>query len=281
MKSLVLVWISIVSICSFTACSKRLDEDVEFSKHQIQGWLVSVDEYLLPNQYYPDGRRTRMFNEPKYDSEGRVESAFCNFVGIPANHHYTYDGSRIVLKKNCIDRETDSAYVYSLVDDRIVSCTICDYNSLEESDHRYEYHYDNHNHLIRIDEVGCKVYRVFTLTWKGGNLIDITESMFEDSSVVFTSSCRFQYVKHKKYRNAFVPIHFQHYLISLYGVDEVLSSQGYFGKMVSEDIPVCEASPVNYVYRMELDSKGYINKIYHLKSDSNDSVIREYNLIWR
>lgn len=281
MKHTLILLTYIVILCAFMSCGKSLDKDVDVSHHQIRGHLVSVDEYLLPNQYYPDGLKTQMFSEPKYDSEGRIESAFCNFVGIPANHHYTYDGCRIVLKKNCIDRETDSAYVYSLVDDRIVSCTICDYNSLEESDHRYEYHYDNQNHLIRIDEVGSKVYRVFTLKWKGGNLIDITESMFEDSNVVFTSSCRFQYVKHKKYRNAFVPIHFQHYSIALYGVDEVLSSQGYFGKMVSDDIPVCEASPVNYVYRMELDNRGYINKIYHLRSDSNDTVIREYNLIWR
>lgn len=281
MRPFIFVLISVINICLFTSCGKQLEAREEFSKHQIKGHLSSVEEYLLPNQYYPEGRRTQMFNEPKYDSEGRVESAYCDFVGISANHHYTYDESKIILRKNCTDREEDSAYVYSLVNDRIVSCVVCEYKSLKESNHRFEYHYDNKNHLIRIDEIGLFNYRIFTFTWKDGNLINITDMMFEGSNNVYNSSTKFKYTRHKKYRNAFVPIHFQHYPIALYGVDEILSSQGYFGEMISKDIPICEANPVEYVYRMELDNNGYINKIYHLDSKSNDKVIREYNLIWR
>ena len=263
------------------SCGKSLDQDVDFSKHQIRGHLVSVDEYLLPNRYYPEGVKTRMFNEPKYDLEGRVASAFCDFVGISANHHYTYDDHEIVLKKNCVDYQEDSAYVYTLVNGRIVSCAVCDYNSLEESGHRYDYHYDNQNHLIRINEIGRYNHCVFALTWKGGNLIDITRNSFDGSSTPYVSSYQFQYVNHKKYKNAFVPIHFQNYSIALYGVDEVLASQGYFGEMVSKDIPICEIGLAKYVYRIELDNRGYIKKIYHLNSSTDDSVVREYNFIWR
>lgn len=90
--------------------------------------------------------------------------------------------------------------MYHLVDDKIVSCTVCDYNSLEESIHRYEYTYDKDNHLIRIDEIGTLLQSVYTLTWKGGNLIGITENLFTDSQVAYTSTCKFQYTQHKKYR---------------------------------------------------------------------------------
>lgn len=281
MRLLILFLISIVNICFFTSCGKFLNEDTEFLKHQIRGYLVSADEYLLPNIYYPEGRKRQMFNEPRYDSEGRVESAFCNFDGVQANHKYLYEDNRIILKKNRTDNKPDSAYVYYLVDDRIVSCTVCDYNSLEESIHRYEYSYDMENHLIRIDEIGTALQNVYTLTWKGGNLIGLTKNFVTDSQVVYTSTCKFQYAKHKKYRNVFVPIHFQHYYISLYGVDQILASQRYFGEMISKDIPIVEANPVDYVYRMELDDKGYINKIYHLDSKFHQKVIREYNLVWR
>ena len=269
-----------LNVCVFASCSKTLDYADVTSEHRMMRYLYSIEEYLLPNTYYPEGRKLMYFNEPVYDSEGRVVAAYCDFVGIPANHRYEYADDQIVLQKNCIE-DSDSVFVFSIIDNHIVSCSVYPDKNMSDSNHSFEFMYDDRNHLTRIDEFSNNLLvNSIIITWKTDNIINITNNMINNGVIDFISSTSYDYVRNDKFKNAFIPIHFQWDLNGLNGIDEVLASQGYFGIITPKDIPVCEVpdfgSPSSYEF--ELDKKGYIKKINHM---NGDDVVREYNFIWR
>ena len=50
-----------LNVCVFASCSKTLDYADVTSEHRMMRYLYSIEEYLLPNTYYPEGRKLMYF----------------------------------------------------------------------------------------------------------------------------------------------------------------------------------------------------------------------------
>lgn len=264
------------------SCAKELSVTGSIGSHCMPRYLSSVTEYLHANSYYPDGAEEKLFYGAKYDHEGRVTNAYCNFVGYSANHLYEYEEDMITLKTNSIDGD-DSTWVYTISDNKIVSCDL--YSSTNTKNHvlSFAYEYDDSRHLTRIHEYSSKGKETsIHITWKGENIIDISCTSFSEKDKYY-SNYSYQYAHNKKYKNAFPMIHVMcYYYGGLQGLDEILVSEGYFGTAISKDLPIKEIPSfgAERTYSYTIDKYGYLAKIRQLgKSESH--IIREYSFVWR
>lgn len=279
-RFLSLMAISVI-IQSLTSCSERLDEDITASDHQLIRYLSYIEEYLLPNNYWPEGRLTRLFNEPEYDEEGRIRVAYVDFTGIPANHVYTYSDDQIILRKNCMEDE-DYSHVYTLKDGRIISCHKSSYDDLKPGDEYYEFSYDEQGYLSEIRTYQNEDLEHFiSVAWKDGNMISTTKHLILYDGSVYPIITEYSYKRDKKYKGAFMAFYLQFDFFGVYGVDEILAGQGYFGHVISKDIVVTEdqGGGARNDYKVELDKNGNISKVFQLSKTGK--AIREYRLIWR
>jgi hypothetical protein len=67
----------------------------------------------------------------------------------------------------------------------------------------------------------------------------------------------------------------------VYGVDEILSIEGYFGTSISKDLPttVYWNGIVSRVFEYSIDNNGYISTIKQVSPDSK-KIYRIYSFKW-
>lgn len=237
-------------------------------------YLSEVNEYVYPDRHHPDGCNTVLFSRPNYDSDSRITLAFYNLSGENAQHKYIYGSDKIIVSIGCNTGEIITR-TFFMKDNIINSCT--ETTTVSSEIKQYEYFYDANKRLIKTAITSDETDAV-NIKWDGENLSQVE---YVTSKGTVLEEYRFEYLHNRKH-NAKFP-YFQlscYYLGSVFGIDEILMAEGYYGNSISADLPVKEyfIGILSREFEYSIDDKGYITKISQL---ADGKTIRDYNLIWR
>jgi hypothetical protein len=271
--------ISLVAILFLTtSCREELTYNpFESSQYGFTRYLSEISETYYSNNVLSPSETTTIFRNPIYDSNGRVTSAYNNIVGYDANYTYGYSDDTIVTIAMCqsgkvIRRE------YVVRKGVIASCT--ESSSVNDAIKTYTYSYDSSNTLVNITvfDEEYDFYTNISLTWEYDNISSVE---METSS--YTDIYEFVYNDKNERYNGKMPCFFSScYVIGgVYGVDEILSIEGYFGTSISKDLPttVYWNGIVSRVFEYSIDNNGYISTIKQVSPDSK-KIYRIYSFKW-
>jgi len=254
-----------------TSCQQELISDsFETSENGMPRYLSKIEETTYStNGLSQEETVSVLFSNPTYDKNGRLVNAYVNFTGREANNAYNYEQNKIIV--NSWTRDNISGIMeYTLDKGLITSCMESSSDNREKF--YYTYAYDSDKCLcginVRRGDFTCNV----TINWHKGNIMSI-KVLYEEG---FSSLYSYEYSHNNDYRPIFPPFWISCFEIGgVYGVDEILVSQGYFGKSISNDLITKEYfnGNISRNFKYQLDESGNITTV----SCGN----RKYKLEWR
>lgn len=268
----------IVGIILLPSCQEELVYNpFESSEQGMPRYLAKVAEVSYANSgSIQNETLNELFSNPNYDNEGKLLNAYVNFIGRQANNTYSYEQNKIVV--NSITRDNKS-YIseYALDNNLITSCVESSGSGNEK--YYYSYSYNSDKCLSTINVNKNDISYIITLNWNKGNMVSV--KVLYDSG--YSSIYSYEYTRNKEYTPIFPPFWISCFEIGgVYGVDEILSCQGFFGKSIPNDLINKEYYNGNLSKEFEykLDSEGDIIEVSDINSDRN-RVYRKYTLEWR
>lgn len=277
----IIIPISLVAILFLQiSCSEDLTySPFEPSPNGFTRYLSEISEtYYSNNVLSASETTTILFRNPTYDSNGRVTSVYNNIVGYDANYTYSYSDNTIETIAMCqsgkvIRRE------YVVKDNVIVYCT--ESSTANDATKTYSFNYDSSNALVNIiihDEESDSHYNI-VITWNYDNI-----SSIEMVTSSYTEIYKFEYNEKNNGSVGKMPFFFSscYFFGGVYGVDEILSIEGYFGTSISKDLPTTEYwnGIVTREFEYSMDNDGYISTVKQISSGSKKTD-RIYSFKWR
>jgi hypothetical protein len=200
-----------------------------------------------------------------------------NIVGYDANYTYIYSDNAIETIAMCQSGEVIRRN-YNIKDGIIVSCT--ESSTDNDAVKTYNFSYDSSDALINIiayNEDSDSHYNI-TITWDYDNI-----SSIKVVSSSYTETYTFEYNEKNNRYVGKMPFIFSscYYFGGAYGVDEILSIEGYFGTSISKNLPTTEYwnEITTREFEYSIDNNGYISTVKQISSDSK-KIYRIYSFNW-
>ena len=256
----------VISLLILSSCGKELSfNDLNKDDGSMPRYLSEVTEYLYPNNYHPEGKRTLLFGNPKYNDDNQITFAYVNFTGEESNHSYSYSSDVITVSCVSVDG-VNSTKIYQVEDGMITKCTQT--GKGEYQDGIYNYYYDSDRHLSCIHVSSQSLEQKINISWVNDNIVKIS---------AFSEEHTYEYITDKAYKPYFPLFNISCVWYGGYTcLDEVLVAEGYFGESICKDLPVKEYyfGEVTREFSYDIDKSGFITKI------KQGDKIRDYTLIW-
>lgn len=264
-------------LCMLASCQQELVYNpFESSENGMPRYLAKIVEVAYTNIGASKTESlTEIFSNPVFDGNGKLQNAYVNFIGREANNTYKYERDKIIVQSRSRD---DESYLleYTLDNGIIIRCVE---SSNGNKKFYYSYSYDSNKCLRGINVNKDDFYCDIIINWHNGNIMSI-KVLYESG---YSSIYSYDYTQNNKYQSRFPSFWISCFEIGgIYGVDEFLSCQGYFGKSISDDLINKEYYDGRLIREFEykLDAEGYIIEVSDMNS-SNNYVNRKYTLEWR
>lgn len=275
----ILKYISVISgLILLASCQEELVYDpFETSENGMERYLAKVTQvsYATSGSTQTESIN-ELFSNPNFDSDGKLLNAYVNFTGRQANNAYAYMQDKIVVTSITRDNK-NYVFEYSLDNNIITDCI--ESSDVDNENYHYSYKYNSDKCLSSIIVNKNDDSFTITLNWNKGNMVSV--KVLYDSG--YTSIYSYEYTHDKNYNPIFPQFWISCFEIGgVYGVDEILSSQGFFGKNYSNDLIQKEYFNGNLSREFEynLDNKGNIVEVLDINSNRN-KILRKYTLEWR
>lgn len=274
MKTAILIS-SLAVLLLQTSCMEELTyHPFESSQNGFSRYLTEISE---TSYYTNNDGATVLFGNPIYDSNGRVTSVYNNIVGSDANYTYQYTDNAIEITVMCQSGKVIH-WNYVVKDGVIVSCV--ESSTASDAIKTYKFSYDLSNTLVNItvDDGEYDSHFNVAITWDYDNISSV-EKVTSSSSEVY----EFEYNDKNNRYNGEMPFFFSscYFLGGVYGVDEILSIEGYFGTSISRYIPttVYYNGKVTREFEYSIDNDGYVSAVKEFSSETKKTY-RIYSFKW-
>lgn len=265
---------AVVLMMSSASCSKQLVDDntFQYSERGISRYLSEITEYVYPISSFKKEVSTILFSKPDYDETNRIVFAYINLGEENAYKSYSYGDSEIVVSVSKADGSYENCTYHlnnNIIQDGIINT--------ESDSHYYEYWYNDESQLVKILTTHGNKQTQVDITWEDGNIINIKET----SNTNHVTEEKYEYQHNDKYKPSFSMFHLATLNLGVNtGIDQILSSEGYFGNTVSKDLPIKEfhMGSLSREFKYHIDKSGYISKIEQIGKKRID---REYNFYWK
>lgn len=264
-------------LCMLVSCQQEFTYDpFESSENGMPRYLAKIVEvtYIKSGTSKEECQKD-IFSNPVFDGNGKLQNAYVNFIGREANNTYKYEQDKIMVQSMTRD---DERYVlnYTLNNGLIIKCEESSKKNGKKS--CYAYSYDSNKCLREINVNMDNFYCDIIINWHNGNMMSVKVLYERGDSSIYS----FEYTQDKKYRPIFPSFWTSCFEIGgVYGVDAILSCQGYFGKNISEDLISKEYfnGQLSRRFKYKIDTKGCVTDITDI--DSNNKEVRKYILKWK
>lgn len=251
------------------SCGEKLNDVIEPTPDQPDG----IKRYLA-KVVQIDYKSTKvLLSDPVYDNRGRIINVYNNFAGYNSNYQYEYSPGKIILTMYK-DPKKSRTREYTVDREHITRCIETGFDQYGEVNNVFNYSYSDDNHLVEISQENkvLNFKQTVTLTWDKRNITRVdalTGGGVKDCYM-------FEYQSATKYSNNLPPFYIDCYqLTSVMGLDEILQSNGYFGKSVSKDF----ATNVKWNGNDYRECKNEIDELGNLKY-VKVGLLREYEISW-
>lgn len=277
MKSSVNI-IASFGLCLLVSCQRELVYNpFESSENGFLRYLAKIEEVNYSNSVTNSTESsTLIFSNPIFDENGKLQNAYVNFIGREANNSYSYSKDKIIVQSRTRDNEI-LLFEYTVDNGVITKCE--ESSNISNNKYDYSYFYDVNKYLtgINVSKEGLSLDIV--INWHNGNMMSVKVIYEEGYSSIYS----YIYSGNKNYKPAFPSFWTSCYETgSVYGVDEILTGQGYFGKNISKDLISEEYynGSISRVFEYRIDGEGYICEVLDMTPNKN-KVNKKYVLEWR
>lgn len=275
MRSSILIVAALI-LLFLTSCQQELIYDpFESSEYGMSRYLSKIKETTYTTIFTDDKELSHeekvsiLFSNPSYDKNGRLENAYVNFIGQEANNTYNYGQDKITVYSRS-RKDVNKLMEYTLDCGLITTCI--EYSDDCDQKYYYTYSYNSDKCLNKINVRRGDVTSNIIINWHKGNIMSI-KVLYEEG---YSSIYSYDYSHNKDYRPIFPSFWISCFEIGgVYGVDEILSCNGYFGKSIPNDLITKEYynGKLSGEFEYQLDGLGTITVVSCGK--------QKYSLEWR
>ena len=275
------IFLSLFILLFTSSCSKKLEDNTHDACWGTYGHMPAQLYYIETTE------GDVCFQRPIYDN-GILISAYINFFGHDANHYYKYSEDSIVMLVSSREGYTIE-YTYYMHNGIIHKCKSHDSRAGTSIDGLYDdtqvlFQHDNQGRLTLIKKYVDESRFISEYEWNSiDNIIAIHDTLFfkndkGEEQMSYANHYSYKYESYKGYKPLFPLIHISpmsapNYIFAL---DPILIAEGYFGKVIPNQLPVEQKSKFSTEYlSYTIDRDG---KIIEAHNESRN--YSSYILTW-